>query len=170
DWNIGSPLRQWDFNTKREKAALEIGKLSGQNALTYSRDGKILAVAWRSLEDPTPRLWDVSANKEITKLKVPQRGIGTVTFSRDGKTSASADQEFVRIWDASNGKLINTFPHPGDQTGCAAFSPDGKILATGFREYRTKKSESIRFMEVSTGKELGVIKAHRGAIFCVAFS
>jgi WD40 repeat protein len=163
------PVRLWDLKTKKEWAACNIGTPSGQTAVAFRPDGKLHAVAWASTKDPITSLWEVSEGKVIARLKVPQQGIGNVTFAPDGKTFASVD-EFIRVWDASNGKLVKTVPHPGDQTNCAVFSPDGNILATGFREYRTKKSESIRFMEVSTGKELEVIKAHTGAIFCVAFS
>ena len=46
-----------------------------------------------------------------------------------------------------------------------AFSPDGKILATGSANVESR----IRLLEVSSGRDLGALEGHRGAVRDIVF-
>jgi WD40 repeat protein len=150
----------WDARTGKEKLSLGEEAETQLSHLTYSPDGKLLALSSFKWED----------NRRITLVKVydavsgqlgreiESHEIGSwLAFSPDGKTLATAGQKFepfkgeferivaeVKLWDVATGKMkrhlevkreldyFNTF-------GDLAFSPDGKTLATrGVRFEYTK--------------------------------
>src|SRR5438445_1077659 len=56
--------------------------------------------------------------------------IRAVTFSRDGKTLASAgDDHLIKLWNVATGQNADLRGHTTD-VRCIAFSPDGKTLAS----------------------------------------
>jgi WD40 repeat protein len=81
------------------------------------------------------QLWDVSARTQTT---LTTTGGGTLAFSPDGKTLATANDngDNVQLWDTATRRLITTIT-PQSPTGAVpfgyystlAFSPDGNTLA-----------------------------------------
>ena len=64
-------------------------------ALTVSRDGKILASAG---EDQTARLWDVATGKLLATLKGHTNIVNSMAFSPDGrKVATGSDDETVKF-------------------------------------------------------------------------
>src|SRR5437870_4437613 len=58
--------------------------------------------------------------------------VGSVAFSPDGKTLATASADgTVKLWDAAAGTPRQTWAGHLDCVSAVAFSPDGKFLATG---------------------------------------
>ncbi len=120
----GNAICLWDVVTGKE-----IRRFSGHQgwiwSLAFSPDGKTLA---SGSADHTIRLWETATGKEIRRLNDPQQPGGrpvppgfpqqpgvepghiySVTFSRDGKTLASAGHDkSVRLWSVSAGKELHT--------------------------------------------------------------
>jgi WD40 repeat protein len=157
----GGPIRLWDVDTGRERAAIDPGGRPWVQGIAFSPDGKTLAVAlqYRGPKSPAPNsslisarddpridhrnvlLWDVATGKLVDQLVGHDQMLTFVAFSPDGKllASASADRT-VRIWDVATKKTLATLEvkSPGQPAvkpwvDQVAFSPDGKVLATASR-------------------------------------
>jgi WD40 repeat protein len=117
----------------------------GTLALAFSPDGKTLATGHA---DRTPRLWDLSANKEPQSFGGGPEHSASLTYSPDGKLLASADQRFGLsgktpddlgldcLWDVSTGRLLRRFgtrrrAENFSYTTFVTFSPMGQVLALG---------------------------------------
>ncbi len=96
------------------------------NALLYSPDGRLLAVAagrkvW---------LWDVAARKPLASFPAFRRYAEALAFSPDGKLLAAGSREGqLRLWDTAACKERACLDwHIGAVHGLA-FSPDGMTVA-----------------------------------------
>lgn len=107
----------------------------GGLALTYTPDGKLLAVV---LFDGTIAVYDTATLKRAMLLKreLTNRGgrvlIQHPTFSSDGKLLAAPGSDgATEVWDIPAGKRRYTVHgHQRGEVKAAAFAPDGKTLAT----------------------------------------
>src|SRR5574340_153520 len=113
----------------RLAASLEVVKRirlesGGLNALAFSPDGRLLAVAGRSLA-----LWGTTGWNQIAELGTAI--YGTVRFSPDGREFGTVNaSERIEIWDTGTGKRVQTLCCMA-LYGDLAFSPDGRMLAAG---------------------------------------
>jgi WD40 repeat protein len=115
----------WGLGTTRKRFFL-IHKTSIRS-LAFSPDSRILATGG---EYGAVLLWDVATGKELRRSDARKEGVGSLTFSPDGKTLA--------VWRYFNGGLrllaVDTLaeqkslPAPDRYFTCLAFSPDGKRL------------------------------------------
>jgi RNA polymerase sigma factor (sigma-70 family) len=148
-------VRFWDTATGKEAGA-PLKRAGSVQALAFSPDGKTLAVGGSrsesSSDDDVLTLWDVAARKQTGLLpsyhKFSQGPVGTLAYSRDGKTLASARRWTVHLWDTATGKEKHLFilnPLPA-APGQVALSPDGKTLAAACGLH-------VRLWDVETGKE-----------------
>jgi WD40 repeat protein len=113
--------------------------------LTYSPDGRYLAMVGREKDNSCICIWDVSTgnlhkvlaqekelnlhSEEVTPYALPN-----VIFSPDGRHIAVAirldEARFIKIWDVTTWKLVGTLPLRYGAFGNAmAYSPDGGYLA-----------------------------------------
>jgi RNA polymerase sigma factor (sigma-70 family) len=171
--------RLWDLSTGRERARFPLA-----GALTFSPDGKVLAVADSGgtvrLYDPTtgqermPRLGPEQPRPPAGDAKaVPGEPmeIRCLAFSPDGSILASGDASSsnpslaaVHLWDVARGHELHRIPA---HLGCVAslsFAPDGKVLAS------TGAESVIRLWDVATGREAFPQSGHGSAIRTLAIS
>jgi RNA polymerase sigma factor (sigma-70 family) len=139
-------------------------------SLSFAPDGRTLASAsW----DGTVRFWNPGTGEEA-RPAIEGRGTCAVVYSRDGKLLATVDDGgmSVRILDEVSRKELRRLDHPGSGNfQSLAFSPDGKTLATGEnRLFGTDFEGVIGLWDVTTGKELRVLRGHRTRVESVAFS
>src|SRR5262249_24366216 len=110
------------------------GTSPGDGSVAYSPDGKRLAFASGSLQDPATvhevKVCDAQTGQELFACKGHTGNITSVAYSPDGKRLASsADKEIIKIWDAQTGQELLELKAHTDGIRKVAFSPDGKRLA-----------------------------------------
>jgi WD40 repeat protein len=92
-------IQVWDLATGNSHATWEgFGKENGDRKLAFSPDGKMLAVIG---SNAAVKLIDVASGKVLASLKGHDevRNLGTLTFSRDGRTLASSRFDgVIRLW------------------------------------------------------------------------
>ncbi|MGH9509033.1 MAG: WD40 repeat domain-containing protein, partial [Terriglobales bacterium] len=98
------------------------------------------------------KIWEVSTGRQVRSLV--QRSYGGVAFSPDGRWMISEGSEGIPVLrEVATGK--ETYPLAGHkasiQNVAVTFHPGGKIAATGGWD------NTVRFWDVETGRELGVV-------------
>jgi WD40 repeat protein len=188
-------------------AGQEIGKLTydvqgnamgGAPRISYSPDGKLLAVLAASVDPDTGtpeariQLLNAATGKEVAALpamvaNLPNAGrsnqLSTVTaFSLDGKLLALPGlNRNVILNRTSSGKEHRRLDTSGGfgSVSAIAFSPDGRTLAIahgGDRpiapdgEMMPATSPRIDLFELASGRARAEFKGHIGIVNCLAFS
>ena len=129
------------------------------NAVTFSRDGSILAVGAGRVT-----LWDVAAIRAISTLEGPDWDVQSVAFSPDGSTLAAGYWNgSIRLWDVAEGEIIATLAGHTSLVNSVAFSPEGAILASGSRD------DTVRLWDLETSREITTLEGYFGE-GSVAFS
>jgi WD40 repeat protein len=164
-------VRLWDFASKREPVYLK-SKLRSVSDLTFSPDGRVLAIAGFEGGEHFVELWEVTANRLIAAKKVG-RSIEALVYSPDGKrllvrlSDAGERAQFVELWNVPS--LKSSISIKGEQAetfGC--FSPDGKLLATIGAS--ADKEPIVMLWDPATGALLTTMKGHTDVIHAAAFS
>ena len=130
------------------------------NAIQYSRDGKLLAIASPS----GVWLYDIDSSKEEPLLKRRIDGISSVSLSPDGKTLAGGGDQEIYLWDAETGAHKRTLKGHKAFIWSVSFSPDGKTLVSGSRD------KTIRLWDVETGVQKQTLRGHTDEVLSVSFS
>ena len=112
--------------------------------------GKVVVSS--SWSESNIRVWDVEKGEQVGTLKGHTGVVGTVAYSPDGKTLASAGDTTVRLWDADTGRIQKVLRGHQGSVESVAFSADGKTLASGGFD------DDARVWDVETGKVLATLE------------
>jgi len=151
--------------------------------MVFSPDGSTLATAWYGLNRMNNQrhslinLWQVSSGKKIGRVETRQGShVSALVCSPDGRTVATfsyatgnprvADDLMISLWETATGRERCRFKSGSLSASpvALAFSPDGLALAVGGSD------RVIRLWNVRTGKELGQLSGHQGAIASLVFA
>ena len=130
-----SGIRLWDVATRRELLPL-LPTTEAPGAMAISPDGRLIASAAGTFEDPTIILWDLATHRRVGEPLVGHtRRVTSLDFSPDGHTLAStAEDGTLRLWDTQTYQPLGV-PIRG-AFGDVAFGPNGLILITGGESVR----------------------------------
>jgi len=126
----------------------------------WSPDGRLLAIGGG--DNNTAYLFRTSNWSLLYNLK-HESLVGIVNFSPDGRILGAEDDTSVRLWEVDTGTLWKTFNQPANPWGLT-FSPDGGLLAVGLAD------GTIRLWDVTSGKEVSVLRGHTDFVSGLAFS
>jgi WD40 repeat protein len=143
----------WDVDTGKRLAAIQVRGMPRPQMwapVTFSADGKRLAVAWGRRESESVYVvWDVDRNALVTEVVSPAMDRDFVALSADGKRlvtwgyreakvaqsdAASPLGATITVWDTESAKPVHRMAINGAGSRRLSFGPDGKTLAIVGRE------------------------------------
>jgi WD40 repeat protein len=160
-------IHWWDLETGKEVAASAAGHAGRVESLAFAPSGKILASIG---VDNTVRIWEVATGKELASVDFGQGHLSKLAYAADGKTLLTAHRFFdggqtiVRVTerDPETAKERNTRDFKAPMAG--AFSPDGTLLAG------PAEGNTLRVVDITSGKTIADLKGHQGPVGHVVFS
>ncbi len=157
----GGRVTLWDAASGQRGITLNTGSPDPVNNVTFSPDGRRLAVA----VNQRVIVWDPGTGKELLTLSGHTASIPCVAFSRDGARLATASLDrTVKVWDAATGREIYTFRGHLAPVVCVAFHPEGHLVASaGF-------DGIVRVWDPATGRIRFSLPRRNNIVNVVAFS
>lgn len=142
--------------------------------VSYSRDGRWLAVPYQFDLHGELALIDVATGREAWRVKTEQKleffrlgwGYLRATFSPDGSTLAAVGNVGgAHLYDVRTGKLLRQIAGHDTTTWDAAFTSDGSRLATsGYVD------GIVKIWSTETGDEMHALRGHATSVTGVKFT
>lgn len=111
------------------------------SALTFSRDGNVLASASGSNKTNSPhsvRVWDMETRKQDLRIDIDS-WVFALAFSRDGtRLLASCNDGTIRLWDVATGQEALVLRGEAGEFYGAAFSHDGSRIVAGCDDFKIR--------------------------------
>ncbi|MBE9215402.1 CHAT domain-containing protein [Plectonema cf. radiosum LEGE 06105] len=143
-----------------------------EEALTgVIKAGKLLKSFWNPWITAENRMQAISTLREVVygfnvkSLKGHTSFVGSVSFSPDGKTLASASgDKTVKLWDINTSREIKTLKGHIYSVNSVSFSSDGKTLASASQD------STVKLWDINSGRELKTLIGHTDPVYSVSFS
>ena len=106
------------------------GNIYTARRVAFSPDGRMFSIVRGGLQ-----IWEAVTGELRRTVPAEFGWAWNATFSADGRTLATSEEDVVRLWDTKTGELRHSLRR-GREEGfgnvwCLAFSPDGRTLASG---------------------------------------
>lgn len=109
-------------------------------------------------------LWDANTAKYQRSLEGHTAAVAAVSWSRDGRTLASASHDkTVRLWEARTGEALETLKGHKAAVTTVAWAPDGKTLASA-------GTDKTVMLWSAKGENLAKLEGHTEAITCLVWA
>jgi WD40 repeat protein len=161
----------WDWASGKELPRLPAVHVG---ALAFSPDGQVLACA---SDREKIHLWDIKKTKELAALEVRRESSmvyrSALALADNGKVLVYAGDDWVaQGWEVTTRKerLFFHLPKKGDILSAVAIAPAGKVLAYAGRWVEGLKAGPVCLFDLTTGKELHCLGAHKQPVWSLAFS
>ncbi len=163
--SLDKTLRIWDVGSGPYLARAR-GHVGFIRSIEFSQDGRVVSTG---SDDNTVRIWEIESGKESGILVGHKGGVWETKFSPNGKWVVSCDWEgMVRLWEVESGRMVRVLLKEV-KTAAVVFSSDGDLVMVGASS-KENTDHSIRILEMSSGKELMLLRGYDKFIFKVAFS
>jgi hypothetical protein len=153
------------LNAAPLRLTLAVGPLSPITAVTFSPDGKLLAMGYYG----QVTVWDLASVQPVKVLTNVLGAVNDLRFSPDGKILAVAGGQpsakgDLRLFQVSDWKLLGQLPGHDDVVACVAFRPDGKQLASACFDRK------VRLWDLASLKLERTLTGHSDFVYSVAYS
>src|SRR5262249_20332044 len=137
-------------------------------AVAYSPDGRFIAAG---SADGTTRLWNATTQELVHAFRAHRGGVFATRFSADGNRLVTlGGDRAVRVWDVRTRRLVQSLPNAHKRTrahvvwgeGVAFVGDDRVAVAQSSREGGTQSAVVARVFDLSSGKEVSVVKDPAG--------
>ena len=157
--------RIWDTSSWKLVRILTAGD-SAVNRVAFSADSRRLVISQSS---GLGTIFDIESSEALVTLNPnenPQRRMGPVAFSHDGRLLAtvSIEAQFVHFWDPESGELLKSFHCEAGWIHAMEFSPDDRQLLTGHQD------GALRIWDSETLDNLHVLLGHTDDLRDIAVS
>ncbi|KAL5000882.1 quinon protein alcohol dehydrogenase-like superfamily [Aspergillus recurvatus] len=129
---LGESIGLWDVRTRQLLRRLEVDPdwdWGWVDAVSFSRDGSLVASVVQSSWGRSLDLWNVASGALLHTVDVDEQRVRRVAFSADGsRVFCAIPGQAVRIWDVATGAEVQRLRHHG--VDAAVGSPDGEHIAS----------------------------------------
>jgi WD40 repeat protein/tRNA A-37 threonylcarbamoyl transferase component Bud32 len=149
----------WDARSGAEQFR---GKVPADSAreLTFSPDGRALALAWGTGSDSRVDWWDVATGRAGEPVR-PAFAVRALTFAADRTLALGLADGTVRLWALDPRPPARELIHGAEVWGLA-FMPDGQTLATAGDD------ALVRMWDVKGGYQRSALAGHESLVMAVA--
>ena len=175
--NILSPVTAMGINKSGQLAIGRYGRIQfgdktftsipGKvNAITISKDNKILAVAGGTPGlNGVASLFNLDTGKKLHDLNGHRDALYGIAFSPDSSQLATAGYDrIIQIWDTASGEQLRTLKGHNGAVYSIAFSPDGSVLASAGGD------SSVKLWNTNNGQRLDTFGQPTGEQFLTKFT
>jgi WD40 repeat protein len=104
---------------------------------------------------PTVTVWDAASLRPLLTLRNKVGDVHAVSFSPDGRTFLTGEDDGAEIWDVASGRHVRTLrANPSQRITTAAYFPDGSRVVTG------GLGRGAQVWDATSGALLGTLDGH----------